>query len=867
MTDNFGNLYIAARGASLVLKVNAAGVLTIVAGTSTSGFSVDGAPATSSRLSALWGMVKDASGNLFISDTFTHRIRRVDAVTGILTTVAGDGTFGFSGDGGPATNAQLASPDGIAIDRAGNLFIADTENNRIRRVDAVTGIITTVAGNGNAAFSGDGGLAVNASLNFSQAGVAVDRVGNLFIADAGNNRIRRVDASTGIITTVAGNGKFDFTGDGGPATHAALQGPFGAAVDGSGNLFIADTGNNRIRRVDASTGIITTVAGSGPTGFGIGSFGGDGGPATSATFGNINGVTVDAAGNLFIADSPNRIRRVDAVTGRVNTVAGTGVGDGDKATNASLFFPEAVAKDANGNLLIIDTDNHRIRRVDVFSDIITTVAGNGQDGFSGDHGPAINAAFSQPGGLVVDNSGNYFIADTSNNRIRRVDALTGIVTTVAGTGSPGFSGDGGPATNATFSNIDGVTVDASGTLFIADAQNNRIRRVDALTGIVTTVAGNGTASFTGDGGLAINAGLNFPASVAVDRSGNLTIADSGNNRIRRIDASTGIITSVAGNGVAGFAGDGGPATHASLKFPRGISFDRAGNLFIADASNRRVRVVHALTGVITTVAGNGAVGFSGDGGPATSASLTFPVGATVDNLGNLFIADTHNNRIRRVTLSPAASLSTISLSFGGQFRGTTSSPQAVTLTNDGSAPLAVTGVAITGINSRDFAATTSCRVPVAVGSRCTISITFTPTALGPRAATLVISDDAPNSPQTVSLNGTGTPPRPTVSLSPSALYFFVPSGGVGTQTVTLKNTGFSGPVSIKYVTIFGSPLFAIASNTCGGSLAQGASCQVSVRFYGFWYFLSTGTLLFVDDGVGSPQGVFLTGYVPPPHPF
>ena len=436
-----------------------------------------------------------------------------------------------------------------------------------------------------------------------------------------------------------------------------LAGPFGVAVDASENLFIADTFNNRIRRVDAVTGIITTVAGNGTAGLS-----GDGGPAVSAMLAGPPGVAVDGSGNIFIAVD-NRIRRVDASTGIIATVAGSGLGDGGPATSASLFFSEAVTTDATGDFLIADTNNGRIRRVDASTGLITTEAGNGQDGFSGDGGPATSAAFSQPGGLVVDKSGNLFISDTDNNRIRRVDASTGIVATVAGNGTPGFGGDGGSAISASLNLAQGpdLTADNSSNLFIADAQDNRIRRVAAATGIITTVAGTGTFGFSGDGGPATSATLAGPLGVAVDGSGNLFIADTDNNRIRRVDAVTGIIKTVAGNGISGFAGDSGPAINASLNFPMGIFLDGAGNLFIADSNNNRVRVVNSSTGIITTEAGNGTFGFSGDGGRAVDATLAGPLGVAVDGSGNLFIADTSNERIRRVTpqsitqpLSPTA---------------------------------------------------------------------------------------------------------------------------------------------------------------------------------------------------------------------
>ena len=642
--DASGNLFIADRDNHRVRRVDAATkVITTVAGDGASGFSGDGGPATRARLRRPGGVAVDASGNLFIADTVNHRVRRVDASTGLITTVVGTGDRGSTGDGGPAGSASLNLPQGVAVDGSGNLLIVDTFNHRVRRVDASTGVITTVAGDGTGGFSGDGGPSTSASLNFPR-GVTVDGSGNLFIADFSNQRIRRVDASTGVISTVAGDGASGFSGDGGPATRASLNSPRGVAVDASGNLFIADTLNHRVRRVDASTGTITTVAGTGKAGLS-----GDGGLPTNAGLNLPFAVAVDGPGNLFIADtSNNRIRRVDASTGVITTVAGGFIGDGGLATSASLNGPLGVAVDAPGNLFIADFSNQRIRRVDGATGIITTVAGDGASGFSRDGGPAISASLSDARGVAVDASGNLFIADTGNNRVRRVDASTGIITTVAGDGTAGFSGDGGPATSASLRFPAGTAVDPSGNLFIADGLNNRIRRVDAATGTITTVAGNGAFGFSGDGGPATDASLRFPRGVAVDASGNLLIADASNHRIRRVDASTGVITTVAGDGGSGFSGDGGPATSASLNLPAGVAVDALGNLFIADTSNHRVRRVDASTGVITTVAGDGLRGFSGDGGPATSASLRDPFGVAVDGSGNLVIADFFNHRVRRV---------------------------------------------------------------------------------------------------------------------------------------------------------------------------------------------------------------------------
>ena len=480
----------------------------------------------------------------------------------------------------------------------------------------------------------------------------MDGSGNLYIADTVNHRIRRVDASTGNISTVAGTGISGFGGDGGAATAARLRSPSGVALDGSGNLYIADRHNRRIRRVDAATGNISTVAGTGTSGFG-----GDGGAATSASLSFPYGVALDGSGNLYIADRDNhRVRRVDAATGNISTVAGTGTtfsGDGGAATSASLSSPSGVALDGSGNLYIVDGSNNRIRRVDAATGNISTVAGTGEGGFGGDGGAAASAKLRLPEGVALDGSGNLYIADRSNNRVRRVDASTGNISTVAGTGEGGFGGDGGAAASAKLRLPEGVALDGSGNLYIADRSNNRVRRVDASTGNISTVAGTGTAGFGGDGGAAASATLNFPRGVALDGSGNLYIADRDNHRVRRVDASTGIISTVAGTGTGGlgaggFGGDGGAATSASLSSPSGVALDGSGNLYIADRDNHRVRRVDASTGIISTVAGTGTGGFGGDGGAAAAAQLFLPSGVALDGSGNLYIADTVNHRIRRI---------------------------------------------------------------------------------------------------------------------------------------------------------------------------------------------------------------------------
>ena len=771
--DVAGNLFIAETWNHRIRKVDTSGIISTVAGNGEPGFSGDGGPATQASLQTPDGISIDAAGNLFISDVGNNRIRKVDT-SGTISTVAGNGESGFSGDGGPATQARLHTPIAITVDAADNLFITDAGNNRIRKVDA-NGTISTVAGGGEPEFAGDGGPAIQASLHFP-TGIGIDRTGDLLIADFGNNRIRRIDTN-GAISTVAGNGEPSFLGDGGPATQASLNRPIAITVDAVDNLFIADLANNRIRKVDPN-GVISTVAGNGEPGFS-----GDGGPATQASL-HPAGICIDGAGNLLIVDLNNhRIRMVEAVAapspgvgivsfvpdqaqqapsdstppillstfpadsafvepaeleqrgiilvfdepidtthmefvlfrgnvldwrvgiqedsiltahrpstqqpvgfgefyqllltglrdrsgnaapdlrlsfstvpipipetispGTIITVAGLGEpgfsGDGGLATRARLNLPSGIAVDAAGHLFIADTGNERIRKVDA-DGAISTVAGNGQSGFSGDGGLAIQANLAYPIDIAVDAAGNFFIADLLNLRIRSVDP-NGIINTVAGNGEPGFSEDDGPATQTSLAYPMDIAVDAAGNLFIADGGNIRIRKVDS-NGIISTVAGNGQPGFIGDGGPATQAGFSPPLYIAVDATGNLFISDSHNHRIRKVDAN-GIITTVAGNGEPDSSGDGGPATRASLFNPTRIAMDAAGSLFIADSGNNRIRKVDP-NGTITTVAGNGQWGFSGDGGPTTQASLRSPDGLAIDAAGNLYITDQSNRRIRKV---------------------------------------------------------------------------------------------------------------------------------------------------------------------------------------------------------------------------
>ena len=714
-----------------------------VAGDGILGYTGDYGSAIAANLYYPGGTAVDSAGNLYIADTENSCIRKVNAATGVITTVAGTGYSGYTGDNGPATSAELYYPESVAVDGAGNLYIADMVYSVIRRVDANTGIITTFAGNGTLGYL------------YNPYGVAVDGAGNVYIADSFDAVVEEVPANSGTMTVIAGNGNYDYKGDNGPATAAALMNPTGVAVDSAGNVYIADSDANVIRRVASGTGIITTVAGNGVGAFsGVPSYTGDGGPATSAELFYPESVAVDGAGNLYIADTANSvIRVVSAKTQIITTVAGNGIdcwgGDGGPATSAGVCYPAGVTVDSAGILYIADTSSNVVRKVlasglppvvptappafsigsgsyssaqvVTLSDstpgaaiyitldgtsptsasyiyngpvnvtgtvtlkaiaiapgylpsaavsatytftirpalVISTIAGTGINGMKGAGGPATSAQIGDPYGLARDGAGNLYFTDYIDMVVWRVDAKTGIITIVAGngaganTGIGGYSGDGGPATSAELNTPMGLAMDAGGNLYIADYMNHRIRRVDATTGIITTYAGTGQPGYSGNGGLATAAKLNYPQGVLFDAAGNLLIADTSNRVVRKVDSTTGIITNVVGNHTNSFNGDGGLATSSGLSSPAQLAFDGAGNLYIEGGN--RIRKVTAATGILTTVAGNGIAGLSGDGGPAINAEI-MPRSIVVDGSGNILFGNIYG-AIRMV--SPAGIITSV----------------------------------------------------------------------------------------------------------------------------------------------------------------------------------------------------------------
>lgn len=619
--DSQQNLYISDFYSNTIRKVIASsGIIITYAGggtgcTAQTDILGDNCPAISAQLLNPNQLFVDANQNLFIADSGNNRIREVLASNGHIQTVAGGGT-GCSGspspigDGCPATQAILNGPLGVFLDSQNNIFISDTSNNRIRKINSSTAVIQTIAGTGTAGYNGDGILAITAEVNAPRA-LFVDPSGNVAFADLGNSRVRGIVSPSGLITTLAGggsgcSGESNVFGDGCLATQAIVS-PYAVFVDSANNLFIADSSNFRVREVTSSNGIIQTFAGNGSAGLG-----GDGQLATNAQLSLPYDVALDPAGNVYIADTEDiSVRKVGSATGRISTVAGglnatqgngcanqTDVfGDGCLATQV-LVFPIYIAIDRSGNLFISDLESVRIRMVSAATGIITTVAGGGTGCGNGnpvgDGCPATEATLTFPWGLFVDDNGNIFFSDFNGSRIREVVASTGLIQTIAGTGTPGFNGDNIPAVQAQVSDPTGLSGDAQGNIYFSDSLNFRIREIVASTGNIVTIAGSGTPGYNGDNIPATTAEIDFPYGIFSDRSGNVFFGDQTNGRVREIVSSTGIIQSVAGNGNIGFFGDGGPANNAEMAYPEGVATDSSGNLYIADTYNNRIRKVFGV---------------------------------------------------------------------------------------------------------------------------------------------------------------------------------------------------------------------------------------------------------------------------------
>ncbi len=659
--DHDGNMLVAAWHNSLIKKIivnpdDSAGTVSTVAGTGGRSFGGDGGPATAAILNLPSSVVVDSIGNIFVSDQANQRIREVDTTAQhIISTIAGTGTAGSMGDGGPATMAQINGPSGqaaapasrIAIDARNRIYIADTSNHKIRLINEV-GEISTIVGTGTAGYSGDGGPATAAQLN-TPSDVAITPNGILYIADTYNNVVRLVQPGpdgipNGTIDTFAGTGTAGFAGDGGPAKAAELDRPYGVETAPNGDVYIADTYNHRIRVVSGleqtpaptpepsptpviipCTGVvgsICTYAGNGQTGFS-----GDGQDRLQSTLYWPFDIEFTASHRKVFLDWNNHKVREILPDDTITTIMGTAfVGDGptDLSDNqpqgadpltVNLNHPTAVKEFSNGDLLVVCWHNHKLRVLDKSDDRVHVLLGAAA-GFAGDKGPLLQsgtgkalALVNQPPRGVFDPDGNFFFIDQRNQRIRVIykfdqQRSSAIIDTVVGNGTAGFNGDNAAlSTELSFPTggnpepASGITRGPDGAIYFSDTNNNRIRKVVFsdpgvfLNGVVTTIAGTGDQGYKGDGGPAVNAQLNYPEDIEFGPDGNLYFADTNNNVVRMIDLKTQIITTIAGTGQNGYSGDGGPAVAAQLNRPFGVAFDEKGDLYISDTFNSRIRVV------------------------------------------------------------------------------------------------------------------------------------------------------------------------------------------------------------------------------------------------------------------------------------
>ena len=1034
--DAAGNMYIADTGNNVIRMVSAStGNISIVAGggaTTTAGTACptgpgtatdafgDGCIPTAAVLAKPEGMAFDGQGNLYIADRADYAVRKVtnpSTGTGVITNLAGRIGTGPGSCATSATAANLANGSSapviemteIAFDTAGNLYmgmngsvcqgltkIANTSGNPLIFTPGALSLMVSAYNctNVNAAT----GLTIGSVNTCSIDGVFADKLGNLYVTIPNNSgemvlKLTNVAGlgSNAIITVIAGiNGTPGFTGDGGPATAAELK-PESAIADAAGNVYIADAVNNRVREVLASSGTIITIAGGGSTYA-------DGVEALNTNLDVDEAVSIDASGNLYIADAThNRIRKLtpsfpnlagagsvavgssstatlylettkpttlNALTvtspsgdftlgtqtgctingstsnamGLICTVPVTfkpkyvgqrteplsitdgssvvdtftlsGVGTGPvagfisppiasiTAATGVVKAPAGSAVDTDGNLYVADTGNNVVREITT-AGVVSIVAGGGTspatctgstDAF-GDGCTATAATLNGPLGVAVDSLGDIYIADTGDNSIREVTG--GIINTIAGStkGTAGSGGDGGAATSALLTKPAGLVADVYGDLYLADSGNNVVRKV--VGGVISTIAGGattitagsscigGTAIDTiGDGCLATAAKLSNPSGLALDGSRNLYIADTGNDVIRKVTPSpgtgilsigTGIISLVAGNaGIGGYGGDGGAPTSALLNAPSGITIDAAGDLYIADTGNDVVRAIYG-SGLISTLAGtSGVATYSGDGGGAASATLNAPASLSLGGADILYVVDTGNNAVRTLSFTTSP---TVPLAFPDTAINTTSNPLSTIVQNLGNTTLTFTGLTFptyfaqqpttvtTGVNCAT-AASSGYVNTLASGADCYIATDFKPTVIATQSGNITVTDNTNNvatSSQSIPVSGKGVAALGVITASvPTVTY-----GSPSSMTITVSGTGtYPTPTgTITYQVDSGATSVAetLTAGVYGpvslGSLTAGNHTLVVTYSGDATYGRSTATFTFVVTGLGVTLGV------------
>jgi sugar lactone lactonase YvrE len=592
-TDSAGNVYVADTVNSTIRKITPAGVVTTLAGKAGVRNSIDGSGAAANFVLPE-GIATDSSGNIYVMDgSFATTIRKITPA-GVVTTLAGNaGAFGHADGTGSAATFNLAK--GIATDRAGNIYAADTGNHTIRKITPA-GVVTTLAGTAGTMGSTD---ATGPAASFhSPNGVATDSAGNVLVADSGNSTIRRI-SPIGVVTTIAGTAGVIGSADGTGAA-ASFWNPNALSTDGADNVYVADTRNYTIRKM-TSAGVVTTLAGT------LGTAGTSDGIGSAASFNTSYGIAADTAGNVYVADgSSDTIRKVTAA-GVVTTLAGTAsavytAGNTDGTGAAARFYsPTGVATDSAGNVYVADTLNLTIRKITP-AGVVSTLAGSGGQGGTDATGPA--ASFYNPSAVAADAAGNVYVADTGNHTIRKITAA-GVVTTLAGTaGTVGSVDATGSA--ASFNTPTGIATDRAGNVYVSDSNNNTVRKITP-GGVVTTLAGTAGPGGNADG-TGPAASFGYPSGIAVDAASNVYVADEGNYTIRKI-TSAGVVTTIAGTANVIGSADGTGAA-ASFFLPQGLAIDASGNIVVADTDNNTIRVV-TPAGVVTTLAGvAGKAGFS-----------------------------------------------------------------------------------------------------------------------------------------------------------------------------------------------------------------------------------------------------------------
>lgn len=627
VVNKSGNLYITDSGNELIREVTPAGTVTTLAGAVGLNGITDGTGIGAS-FNSPQGPAIDASGNLYVAEFSSSTIRKITPA-GVVITVAGLALSSGNSDG-TGSAARFFKPSGVAVDGSGNIFVADSGNNTIRKISA--GVVTTFAGTAGVTGSLDG-TGTAASFNYPRS-VVIDSAGNLFVADTNNNAIRKI-TSAGVVTTLAGKAATFGSADGvGPA--ARFNFPNGLALDGSGNIYVADELNHLIRQVTPS-GTVTTLAGA------AGTAGKVDGTGSAARFNNPTGVSVDGSGNLYVADYNNELIRKITPAGVVTTIAGVATisgaldGIGYNLTPAEFSNPSSTAVDTLGNVYVADTGNSIIRRISA-AGVVTTLAGSPTTPGRVD-GAGTAASFTTPGGVATDAAGNVYVADAANHLIRFITPA-GVVSTLAGTGGTAGSADGA-GTTASFNFPTAVAVDGAGNVYVADYNNDAIRKISPA-GIVSTLAGSPGVVGSADG-VGGAARFNHPRGVAVDSGGNVYVADFGNQTIRKISPGGLVLTLAGSSGVSGTSD--GAGSIARFNGPSGVAVDGAGNVYVSDTNNSTIRQV-TLAGVVTTIGGLAGSASNVDG-VGSAARFDHSAGLATDALGNLYIADTRNHTIRK----------------------------------------------------------------------------------------------------------------------------------------------------------------------------------------------------------------------------